>query len=315
MFKQLNKLGNFSHRNQFFTHSFKTMTRNISELVRVNAIDHDGCFGLQCMEPSEIGTMHKPVIEYLNNEKEANRYTVDYVVSSSNRQSIRLDCLNSIYNQNNLAFPVAKALAKSLGAWFDPLLLADITANRKPGFTVNCINAVAIEKKLNLLKNRVSDEILDELLKGNYSDFAFSEDKINIVYSQMHRFALFHPRARIHFNIYDDLLEQVLGPLKGFFGRYPNLIPLNVRLNLHYFSTINNESLNNRLNIPSLIYTMNGTGPIDTDYYCTVKMMEEIAKNTEGKISKYHMSQYITPEVIQDFNPRTALNTVGAFRK
>ncbi len=283
------------------------MTKNISEFVRVNAIDHDGCFGLQYMEPSEIGIMHKSVIEYLNNEKKANGYTVDYVISSSNRQSIRLDCLNSIYNQNNLAFPVAKILAKSLGAWFDPLLLADITANRKPGFTVNCINEVALAKKLNLSKNCVSDEILDELLKGNYADFAFSEDKVNIVYSQMHRIALIHPRAIIHFNIYDDLPGQVLGSLNYFYGRYPNLIPLNMRLNLHYFSTINNESSNSSLNMPNLIHTINGTGSIDTEYYHTVKMMEEIAKNTEGEISTYHMSQYITPEAIQkDFNSMTS---------
>lgn len=291
----------------FFTHSFKTMTRNISEFVRVNAIDHDGCFGLQYMEPSEISIMHKPVIEYLNNEKKANGYTVDYVISSSNRQSIRLDCLNSIYNQNNLAFPVAKILAKSLGAWFDPLLLADISANRKPGFTVNCINEVALAKKLNLLKNCVSDELLDELLNGNHVDFALSEDKINIVYSQMHRIASIHPRAIIHFNIYDDLQEQVLGSLKYFYGRYPNLIPLNMKLNLHYFSTVNNESSNSSLNVPNLIYTINGIGAIDTEYYHTVKMMEEIAKKTEGEISTYHMSQYITPEAIQrNFNPMSS---------
>lgn len=281
------------------------MTKNFGELVCVNAIDHDGCFGLQHMEPGEIGTMHKPVIEYLSHQKENNGYTVDYVTSSSNRQSIRLDCLNSIYNQNNLAFPVAKALAKSLGAWFDPLLLADITANRKPGFTINCINEVARAKKLNLLENRVSEEVVDELLQGNHADFTFSEDKINIIYPQMHRIALCHPQAKIHFNVYDDLLKQVLVPLNRFYSGYPNLIPANVILNLYYFNTTNNDPMTHELNVPNLLHTIQGTGSVDSHYYNTVRKMEEIAKNEEGEVSKYSMSQYITPELLQkDFHPK-----------
>lgn len=305
MFRQLNKLVAFPYRNLFFARSVKTMTKNSGQLVRVNAIDHDGCFGLQHMEPSEIGKRHKPVIEYLNHQKENKKYAVDYVTSSSNRQSIRLDCLNSIYNQNNLAFPVAKVLAKSLGACFDPLLLADITANRKPGFTINCINQVAQEKKLNLLKSCVSNEIVDELLQKTHTEFTFSEDKINIIYPQMHRIALYHPQASIHFNVYDDLLKQVLVPLNHFYSSYPNLIPANVILNLYYFNTVNNDSPNHELNLPSLIHSIHGTGSIDSHYYHTVRKMGEIAKNEEGELSKYYMSQYITPELLQkDFNPK-----------
>ncbi|WP_237762027.1 hypothetical protein [Legionella santicrucis] len=283
------------------------MTKSVGELVRVNAIDHDGCFGLQHMEPREMGTMHKPIIESLNHQKENQGYAVDYVTSSSNRQSIRLDCLNSIYNQNNLAFPVAKALAKSLGAWFDPLLLADITANRKPGFTINCINEVAQAKKLNLFENRVSNEVIDALLQENHADFTFSEDKINIIYPQMHRIALFHPQAKIHFNVYDDLLKQVLEPLNRFYSDYPDLIPANTTLNLYYYNTVNNDSMSHELNMPNLIHTIHGTGSIDSHYYHTVRQMEEIAKNEEGETSKYYMSQYITPELLQkNFNPQVS---------
>ncbi|WP_241969778.1 hypothetical protein [Legionella sainthelensi] len=80
-----------------------------------------------------------------------------------------------------------------------------------------------------------------------------------------------HPQAGIHFNVYDDLLKQVLVPLKHFYCSYPNLIPENVILNLYYFNTVNNEPPSHELNLPSLIHTIHGTGSIDTHYYRTVK--------------------------------------------
>lgn len=55
MFRQLSKLVAFPNRSLFFTRSTRTMTKNFGELVRVSAIDHDGCFGLRYTEPSEIG--------------------------------------------------------------------------------------------------------------------------------------------------------------------------------------------------------------------------------------------------------------------
>ena len=290
MFRSLNKFLSSPNKNLFFS----SFSNNMSQFVRVNAFDHDGCIGLPGMELNEIDLMHRPLIEHLNEQKKINGYTADYVTVNSNRQSIRLDCLNSICNKNNLAFPVAKRLAKALGACFDPFLLADISANRKPGFTVNCIQEVASEKNLNLSEESVSREVLDALLQGNYADFAFSEDKINIVYPRMHRAALFHPQAIIDLNVYDDLSEQVLVPLERFYSLYPILIPENVKLNLYYFNTLNLD-----LNPPELIYSIKGTGPIDKKYYQTVTKMEEIAKSEEGIIGKYRMGQYITLKLIQ----------------
>lgn len=274
----------------FFNPRYYSQT---TEFVRVNTIDHDGCFGLQYMEPHEVSIRHGSIIEALGEQKKSNRYTIDYVMSYSNRQSIRRDCYNAIYNQNNLAFPVATALAAALNAYFDPLLLADIYAEKKPGFTVSCMK-FALAKKGLTLRDNISDDILTELLNSSKTDFVFSEDKINILYPQMHRMALIHPRAMIHFHIYDDLIEQVLHPSIAFYAQYQSLIPRNITLHFHHFNTLRDGTPS-----PINISAIAGKGDTDDDYYKTVMVMGEIAKREEGdQITKYKMANYLSPKKI-----------------
>lgn len=305
MFEKFSRNLTFLQRNRFFSQRPKRTNVTYNEHIRVNAIDHDGCFGLQNMNPNEVSSMHIDVIMYLMEQKKLNNYTIDYVISSSNRQSIPLDCLNALYNENNLAFPVAKSLATALNAWFDPFLLADVTANKKSGFTISCVQKMASLRKLNLLKNQVPREILDELLKENHPGFTFSEDKVNIIYAQMHHFAARHPKATIHFNVNDDLHESVLNPLNKFYRTYSSLIPFNTTLKLYHFSTITESSYKNA-NLPTFIYEIKGSGLVDYNYYKTVQVMEEIAKNEEGDQSKYHMGNYINPENIEHYFNRSS---------
>lgn len=271
--------------------------------VRVNTIDHDGCFGLRYMEPYEVTSMHAPIIAAFNGQKKLNGYNVDYIMSYSNRQSIRRDCLNAIHNQNNLAFPVATALANAVGAYFDPLLLADIYAGKTPGFTIAYMK-LALSKIGLTLKNKISDDVLIELLNKNTVEYIFSEDKINILYAQIHRMALIHPKSIIHFHIYDDLFEQVLQPSSTFYVQYPDLIPANVTLYFHYFNT-----LKERIPLPMNIYPITGKGKIDMDYYKTVILMGEIAKKEEGNhISTYKMANYLSPKKILEALPNKNLS-------
>ncbi len=288
------KLPGRSHQYAFFN----TNTSK-SELprVRVSSVDHDGCFGLPYMNPNEIDMGHAHVIESMNEQKKLSSYTHDYVMSFSNRQSIRRDCFNALYNKNNLAFPVAMILAKKLGAYFDPLLLADITAHKKPGFTISSMRNELAKRTINLFNSQPSDEVLHELMASHSLDFTFSEDKINIIYAQIHRMALMHPSATIHFDIYDDLIEEVLKPSSVFFKQYPSLLPINVSLNFyHYCST--RESLT----LPEKLLTITGDGHVDSAYYETINTMAHIAYREEGAIATYHMTNYISPERIYDFS-------------
>ncbi|MGQ3888607.1 hypothetical protein ACQUW5_06185 [Legionella sp. CNM-1927-20] len=297
-FKATRAISQQLNKNLTFSLARSYSNQSKAESIRVSAIDHDGCFGLPNILPADVATAHASTIEHLKNLDESR---VHYVTSSSNRQSIRLDSINALYNQNNLAFPIARALAKTMGAWFDPLLLADINANRKPGFTINSAINNLLAKGVNPLIERVSDEDLTALINCSQSSFIFSEDKVNIVYAQMHRIALLHPKSPIQYNVYDDLHQQVLQPLSQFYNKYPMLIPKNVKLSIYYFNTACEVSRYER-NLPSLFHTINGQGLIDSHYYTTVNAMGEIAKQEEGAtLSKYYMHKYMTPSRIEAF--------------
>jgi len=281
------------------SHSF-FKKRGFSQ-IRVNTVDHDGCLGLQYMEPCEVRERHAPLIDAFS----AQKYDFDYVMSYSNRQNRRRDCFNALYNQNNLAFPVAKAFAKALNAYFDPLLLADIYAKKKPGFTILEMQIALAQKGINS-SGKISDKILTELMNECATETVFSEDKLNILYPQTHRMSLIHPKAEITFNILDDLVEQVLEPSIDFYSQYPTLIPNNVTLNFYYLNT-----LEEGMNLPTKISSLVGEGEVDADYYETVLAMGEIAKKEEGtEITKYKMANYLSPKRILEEKSELELGSV-----
>lgn len=266
--------------------------------LRVNAIDHDGCFGMRYMTPCLVKSWLAPVIEYLNNLKQLNNYDLDIVTSSSIRQEAILDYFNARQNDNHLAFLVCEALAQESGAWFDPMLMADIAAGWNPGTTIQNMKKKLAEQGWDLAEKQLSAEELDPLIafekRGRY---IISDDKINILYPKMHRAALMCPTAIIDFNVFDDLQEDVLAALHKFYGSYPQLIPSNVTLNLYYF---NSESSHENLgfDLPELLYSVSGCGSVDANYYETVRIMGETALQVEGKKISYKMAQYITPDIL-----------------
>jgi hypothetical protein len=283
----------------FRPHLFRATHRHKSELVRVNAIDHDGCFGLPYLEPQDISKNHIMVIEELKQQREVNGYTFDYITIFSNRQAINFDCHNAIINQNNLAASVAINIAKSLNAYFDPLLLADITANELPGTTIRTLKEELARKGIKKLEQKIPEEILLNLIQEKNMGFCFSEDKINIAYAQMHRLALIHPHAIITYNVYDDLRKNILKPLSKFYRNYPNMIPSNVKLVLYHYDTTRHCSLRG-LSLPELITSIAGTGTTDISYYHTINAMTDIARQIEGKKSMYNMAEYLTPKLITE---------------
>ncbi|HCA89694.1 MAG: hypothetical protein CMF38_08220 [Legionellaceae bacterium] len=270
--------------------------------VRVIAIDHDGCFGLPFMEPGDIEALHQPVVQHLLKDKQPEDFVADYVTVFSNRQDAYRDMLNAYHHQNNLAFPVAKTLAKLLKACFDPLLLADISQHHKPGFTINWMNHAARVDGLNLAHESAPNSFLVKQLNNisrRHSQLVFSTDKINILYAQTHRLALFHPRQIIYFHVYDDLKKEVLTPLMHFYQRFPQLIPANVYVVLHHFDTVTNHHQSPNSFLPVKFAAIKGQGNIDNQYYDTVNKMSEIACQVEGDQSQYHLHQYLTPSDLE----------------
>lgn len=261
-------------------------------LVRVSAFDHDGCVGLRYRVPSEIPKSHPALIELLDKKKSE----IHYVTSFSNQQSARSDCHNALCNQNSLAFPVAIVLARALGAYFDPLLLSDIAANQKPGYTISSIRQDLAEQNIDIFESQLSDSVLLRLMARHTFDYVYSEDKVNIIYAQAHRIALMHPNAKIVFDIFDNLQNEVLEPAAHFFKKSTMLLPKNTELNFYHYCTVRDS-----LPLPDKLFTLNGNGIVDSDYYQTVKAMGRVAQEVEGKqISKYHMANYLSLDLIRD---------------
>ena len=275
-------------RSSFF--QVKRFVHQQADLVRVSSIDHDGCFGLQNMAPSQVKEMHGHVIDFLNHQKKIAGYRYDYVMSYSHRQSIRIDYLNALHNQNNLAFPVANALAHAIGAHFDPFLLSDISANKKPGFTISHLKRTALLRGIKILEDQLSDDELRLLSEESGAESVISTDKINILYAQLHRIKLIHPTSIIHFYVYDNLINEVLMPAIKFYKKYEALRPSLIDIHFYYFN-----SLDEKMNLPILIDKLSGTGSVDKNYYKTVTTMADVAKNEEGEKSEYKMSSYMTP--------------------
>lgn len=281
------------------TNSLSAQSVVAAKLMRVSGLDHDGCFGVPHLNPSQTVLFHQPVIDLLKERAISKKYAFDYVTSTSNRQSIEIDCMNAIKNQNNLAFPVATEIAKSLGGHFDPLLLADITANRKPGFTIRLIKSAIAANGANPLKDGLSDEFLLKLMNEPYAKYCFSLDKVNILYPQMHRMAMMHPVLMIEFDIYDDLHAQVLKPLGSFYEKYHSLIPANLKLKLYHYNTANKHDYSQQQpELPTLVNEIQGSGKTDTNYYSTVNAMSDVAIKEEGIRPSYHLADYLTPATI-----------------
>lgn len=216
----------------------------------------------------------------------------------SNRQSIKRDCKNAIYNNNNLALQVIPALARKYNIYFDPLLLTDISLNQKPGATygklIECARTMNIK-----LGQKIDNKELAQLAELVPIDYLYSTDKVNILYAQAHRAACYFPQVRIELNVYDDLSETVLLPCYELYRRYPELLPDNVVVNFIHYNTVIEG-----LPKPQLLYTIRGTGKTDPYYYQTIKKMEQLAMAEEGELlSEYTLSNYLSTATLFKHEP------------
>lgn len=286
------------NRTTFFNFSVNRLGLSIPrkqeqfKMVRVHSFDHDGCIGTPFLDPSEIPDMHIDLLEHLK-KKQLHSPAFECMMIFSNRQSIKKDCKNAIYHDNNLALQVIPALAKKYNVYFDPFLLADISLNQKPGATY-CRLIDSARKMQIKLNDKISTEELAQLAQQVPIDYVYSTDKINILYAQAHRASCLFPHARIELNIYDDLSEKILTPCYEFYRHYPELLPENVIVNFIQYDTVIEG-----LPTPQLLYTIKGMGKTDPNYYQTIKKMGALAMAEEGEhLAEYTFANYLSPTTL-----------------
>lgn len=288
----------------FFQSALHTGRSPNTKLVRVSSIDHDGCIGIPDVNPTETVIYHQDIIAQLNDDKQKLGFHFDYVMSSSSRQTIQVDCFNAMHNRNNLVFPVAHAFARKINAYYDPFWLADIIEGKKPGHTISLLNDNLTSIIANPRCHTISDRILQSLMDKHTTQYCLSEDKINIIYAQAHRIALLHPDAFVEFNMYDNLIETVLNPLSQFYLTFSQCLPKNLKLSLYHYDS-DQPSTGSALTLPSLVNSIDGTGKPDEQYYNTVNTMTQIARDNEGNQPTYHMVNYLNPSHLFERNAAT----------
>lgn len=284
-------------------------------------VDHDGCWGEPFTEPKALPEVHQAMIEHIKEQQAIKGYTHRYAAIGSNRQTLKLDALNALQNENGLAYPAMNVFTHTVDATYDPFLLSDITVGKKAGFNLALLRKHAREANVKLHGPIVDSEFLESLLEKKHPGFLYSQEKVNILYAFGQRAGHFNGPVDLHF--YDDLIKLVLEPAALFFKRFPTLLPNNVTLRFHAYAseTLGERPLfQNRGNIPSLITEVKGEGVLDPNYYDTTQKMTRIAEEEEGKQSTYHLSEYLTPErlfeasVSLGLTATKALSSIGLFK-
>jgi hypothetical protein len=248
--------------------------------------------------PSEITSYHQALVSQIQTQRRDNHIHNEVLMIGSNRQSIHLDCINAMNNDNNLAPLVAKAFANDMNMHFDPFLMSDLNAHQKAGFNISKLIRLLHQQGFKHLNALVPHDILASVSQQAHDRFCYSQDKINIIYAQIHRVAQYARQVDFHF--YDDLYHDVLCPLASFFKRFPSLIPSNVNMNLYEYDRKleKNSAIKFTDDGPVLMTRIQGTGHIDVDYPKTVATMEDIAIETCGHKNEYLMSDFIEPHLL-----------------
>lgn len=231
--------------------------------ILIHSFDHDGCLAFSNERRAVTVTQqiedNQAMIGYLlqyndlrDDESGELTYPIRKVMIGSNRQSFDKDAANAMRNHNGSCVPLAIAMSEQLDAEFDGLTLADIKAGQSAGHHADLFLAAAQEASIDTAAvmsfpplMAIHNLTTKECNPYYFHDFDFAEDKINILYAQMHHQAALHPDEEITFNFYDDRLD-ILRALHNFFQKYPTLIPHNVELSLFHYERGSFHALNVR---------------------------------------------------------------------
>lgn len=192
--------------------------------IRVCSLDFDGCLfhGGYISAAQYRGTMPN-VIDYNQSfldeiKKSNNNYSQTITFIGSNRQSRRIDIMNS--DVKGSCFPAIQAVTDYLmtdinyPVIFDPFLMADIYSDLASGVSYY--------------------RGLSRFYSGHHAEWQFDENKLSMLYAQMHKIASEYPDESIQFDFYDDK-ESIFQGLIPYFENNKKTIPSNVTLNLYQY--------------------------------------------------------------------------------
>jgi len=254
----------------------------MSNKIRVISTDMDGCFMSDTFLGQEVRDIIKANETLLQKIISKKKYDKTILNLGSNRQSIALDYENSKKRREpkegdeqqdagiGSAFPQMQALADHLGAEFDPFLLADLFNDLPEGHSIKLAKSFYNSDGITYKK-----EVLDKerTLPGWIND----PSKVSILYAQMHRAALKHPKDEISFTFFDDR-EDLRAGLHAYFKKNAHLIPANVKLKIRgYEGAMDLDGEHAAIKKYEPIHGIKREKSIDKNYRQTVKAMAKAA--------------------------------------
>src|SRR3990167_2123645 len=224
---------------------------NPKKTVICYSLDYDGSFAFNTTHHERVDPREKEKVVALTIRENAaflnsiRRDKCDKQVFfvGSNRQDLIAEAKNAYGNGNGFAFDTIQKIAENyLAAEFNPFLL---------GTLLEC--------------------------EGQY--FVY-DDKVPMVYAQMHTAAQQYPNDNIIFRFNDDK-DAILQDLEDFFTENPDLIPANVTLEINSYDRRNSP-------LPVKRASIQGMGKIDNDIYATlVKINQLTAEPADKYVGRY----------------------------
>ncbi len=231
------------------------------QTINAISLDFDGCiFNVNYVQNPEhdkrVITSNNDLITAITNKITAQAFTKAILLVGSNRQDKTIDDLNAYSHNKGSAFPALRKLHEEFTlrlsdhdatCEIDEYLLADSYGRMQPGETFRA----CIENNEHFIHQR----------------WFFDDQKLSLLYAQMHKISSENPHADITFDFYDDR-HDIHDALSIFLNEHPNYIPKNISLNLNHYD---GEHITHRDSIQ-------GTGIIDYNYHANLFKMLQHAK-------------------------------------
>ena len=214
----------------------------------------------------------------------------------SARQNLSLDFVNRLANWNNFhqcesgsVFTFIQRLNEALAGLglqtsINKTTMEDVWHEQKIGTEFDRVCRVNEGRRYFCTRSELFEQN-DAHQNKNPTPY-FDDSKITLLYMQCHTIAQAHPNENVVFHFYDDR-PDICYALQTAFSEHPELLPRNVRLQIHHYDTHNPDSSLTRAlddnkplehlsctdgsNIP--LNTIQGTGELDTNLAQNVKAL------------------------------------------
>ncbi|MBN9229646.1 MAG: hypothetical protein BGO90_08140 [Legionella sp. 40-6] len=238
--------------------------------IKLILLDLDGCIfhagrslnESQRSNPNWIIGTNLPLLSHIIADLKHTNYDKVILGYGTNRQDHNID-QGQLYPISSLA-PVLplfhRYISKKIAnTHIEPFLMADIFGVYKidkRNRTENDQFKTAGDSYKAILQHHYGNKVTPQ--ESTISD----STKLSLIYAQLHRAASLHPQDTISVDFYEDN-HDILTEMGNFFGRYPEMLPKNVEINIiPYNGTFFGKK-----------QTIKGTGTIDHAYPWTLRYL------------------------------------------